>query len=326
MKIIKFLCCSALLALPYFISFVSVAEQQPHWLAPLQQTIQQHYVHQHKTEEINRRLTLQFPTNLTSNNGKFIKNLAISLREISGDNNFNIQPTTEQFVLESSNNAQQDFSLGHQQIIQAKQGIEDIHYLENDIGYLKVSHIYNNAEAQQRIINLFDNIKPVDAFVLDLTDTQGDSMAVAHSLLNFFFEQEKTIARLSFAQAEQSIELRVLANNTQWQRNVDNTLKMPVYVLTSAFTSGTAELIAFSLQYFDKALVIGKPTMGNTFITQQFNVNNHLLVTMPIAQYSVDKNNVNWQGSGVIPDIDAEHNNTKNTAIDTVLEFLLPNK
>ncbi|MCB0035427.1 MAG: S41 family peptidase [Anaerolineales bacterium] len=77
----------------------------------------------------------------------------------------------------------------------------------------------------------------------------------------------------------------------------------PVYVLVSPTTHSAAEALAYDLQALQRATIVGEPTRGGAHPDRFFVIADQFLLTVPIAQALNPITGTNWEGTGVIPDV-----------------------
>nr|BFE79994.1 hypothetical protein GCM10020093_025950 [Planobispora longispora] len=82
----------------------------------------------------------------------------------------------------------------------------------------------------------------------------------------------------------------------------------PVYVLTSGFTFSGAEEFAYDLQSRKRATVVGERTR-RAHPGVRYRVGAHLKSAVPCGRAINPVTGTNWEGTGIVPDIDlpAEH-------------------
>ncbi|MGY5130424.1 S41 family peptidase [Streptomyces nigrescens] len=78
-------------------------------------------------------------------------------------------------------------------------------------------------------------------------------------------------------------------------------LDRPVYVLTSATTFSGGEDVAYTLQAFGRAELVGETPRGGAHPTDRHPVTEHITVTVPTARTTNAVTGTNWEGVGVRP-------------------------
>lgn len=84
------------------------------------------------------------------------------------------------------------------------------------------------------------------------------------------------------------------------ERRVD----LPVYVLINGRTASAAEFLAYTLQAFDKAIIVGTPSSGAAHRNSYFPLNDQLRVSISTGAPVNPVTGTNWEGTGVLPDIE----------------------
>ncbi|MGI5456713.1 S41 family peptidase [Streptomyces sp. CA-249302] len=77
----------------------------------------------------------------------------------------------------------------------------------------------------------------------------------------------------------------------------------PLYVLTGSSTFSAAEELAYDLQQLGRATVVGEPTRGGAHPREGWTVHPNLEATIPVARAINPISGTNWEGTGVIPDV-----------------------
>ncbi|MGA8118023.1 MAG: S41 family peptidase [Actinocatenispora sp.] len=78
----------------------------------------------------------------------------------------------------------------------------------------------------------------------------------------------------------------------------------PVYVLTSATTFSGGEELAYDLQQLGRATVVGERTGGGAHPRAGFRLHPHLEATVPVGRSIHPVTGTNWEGVGVVPDLE----------------------
>ncbi|WUJ68845.1 S41 family peptidase [Kribbella soli] len=78
----------------------------------------------------------------------------------------------------------------------------------------------------------------------------------------------------------------------------------PIWVLTSPATFSGGEELAYNLQQFGRAVVVGERTGGGAHPRQGFKLHEQLEASVPVARSVSSVTGTNWEGTGVVPDLD----------------------
>ncbi|MFN8207426.1 MAG: S41 family peptidase [Bacteroidales bacterium] len=177
--------------------------------------------------------------------------------------------------------------------------------LDNHTGYIRLSSFTTNAgkEVRDAMANLRDK-KGAQAIILDLRGNPGGLLMEAVNIAAVFIPRGKEVV---------STKGKVNQFDFDYKTSlapVDTTI--PVVVLTSRGSASASEIVAGSLQDYDRAVILGQRTFGKGLVqtTRRLSYNTQLKVTT--AKYyipsgrciqAVDYSHRNEDGSvGIIPD------------------------
>lgn len=94
-------------------------------------------------------------------------------------------------------------------------------------------------------------------------------------------------------------------------------LDRPVYALVSARTFSGGEDIAYTLQAQGRAIVVGETTRGGAHPTDIVQLDPHVSVKLPTARSINPVTGTNWEGVGVVPDVQVP----AGTALEAALQL-----
>jgi C-terminal processing protease CtpA/Prc len=223
--------------------------------------------------------------------GQFINDLGVLVRNVSGDGYLDIIETHSRVALGHASVS------GKQKTIE-NFGFEQVEILSGNIGYVKLNYFYQNPKAELQATKVFNELSGTDAIIIDLRDVEGDSISLAQYMMSFFVEENIKLTNVVYDRQKES-QIITSVKNVGFDHFKHD---YPVYILTSAFVSGTGELFSYTLKHLNKAVIVGEKTMGVALISKKQKVNEFISINMPIA-YSINPvTNSNWEQEGVIPD------------------------
>ena len=260
--------------------------------------LEKYYIFPEKSQIITKQLQYNLRSNKLNqinNLGQFIHELGIFVRRVGEDGYLNIIETSPQFKI---GNSQSQVSRVPKKITSF--GFEKIEILSGNIGYLKLDYFYQNPKAELKAAQVFDYLSETDAIIIDLRDVAGESISLAQYMMSFFIEQNTILTNVIYDKQTKTKVLKSAPNlsNDRLKHN------FPVYILTSAFVSGTGEFFSYTLKHLGKALIVGEKTMGVAYISRKLRVDQFISITMPIAIPMHPVTKTNWEQEGVVPDFD----------------------
>ena len=157
-------------------------------------------------------------------------------------------------------------------------------------------------------------VADADALVLDVRGCRGGSPDGVVLLLSHLFGPEPV--RLG------DVESREGGTHQYWTQSALAGRRFgpdkPVAVLTSAETFSGGEAVAFDLQDLGRATVVGERTRGGAHPRIGVSVHPQLELSLPVARSVSPRTGGNWEGAGVLPDVEV----AASDALDTALAFL----
>jgi len=230
-----------------------------------------------------------------NNQPLFIQEISMLLRKATNDGHINLLVNDQLLTIGA------DAEYQHQ-LKKSNFGFEHVQLLDGSIGYIKLNHFFQHKQAEQLVDKAFDMLAQSKALILDIREASEGSMEFAHYLMSYFFESNTLLSNMQFQRQEKIYEVKSVDRlaHDKFKR------KFPVYILTSAFVTSAAEYFSYSMQQFNKAVIIGEPTMGIALWSQEFKVNEEIAIKLPVAIPTHPLTQSNWQSIGVIPDYDVD--------------------
>ena len=186
-------------------------------------------------------------------------------------------------------------------------GVRRVEWLPGRIGYLKIDRFFEADDSRKALDAALTLLAPASAVVIDLRDNGGGSDA-NNLLASYFFAE------------------RILFNELRWKKEEPEQIwtdpsvtprlaTTPLYILTSARTFSAAEAFAYSLQQRKRAVVIGERTGGGANPNRYFPLAPGLAVSVSIGYTVNPVSGSNWEGTGVVPDVEVPANDALETAL-----------
>ncbi|MEO0571878.1 MAG: S41 family peptidase [Bacteroidota bacterium] len=199
-----------------------------------------------------------------------------------------------------------------------------VEILEGNIGYLRLTQIPFLNGAKATLDGAMAFLSHSDAIILDLRGNRGGAGGFIPYLISYFFPKGKRLLyrREMPAPAWDSISYHYTHKEIGGKR-MDKT---PLYVLTDGLTGSAATNLAYTLQSFEKALIVG----GNTgygyrgaHSASLFPLPEGLVALIPIGKVVNARTNTNWRFDGVSPDIEVKSSDALQAAYYKALDTLI---
>ena len=172
--------------------------------------------------------------------------------------------------------------------------------LENNIGYIRFDEFNGSEEAKKLISQAFETVIDCNALIFDLRYNSGGSPVLVHYVYSYLFDKPTYVG---------SRYDRIHNDTTDFWTYTDIPGKTfddqkPIYILTSSHTFSAAEEFAYFLKDMKRAVIVGKATGGGAHQVMHLSVNDFFGVRIPFARMISPVSKTEWEGVGVIPDID----------------------
>ena len=169
--------------------------------------------------------------------------------------------------------------------------------IAGNIGYIEL-HSFMDKRARDVTDEAMAEISGASALIVDIRDNGGGSPDYVRYVSSYFFEGEVLLNSLYWRYRDQTEHFYTL-------RNVNGTKlpEIPIYVLVSDYTCSAAEEVAYNLQSRGSATIIGETTGGGAHPVKSMKVDEHIELILPVGRAINPVTRTNWEGVGVIPDI-----------------------
>jgi carboxyl-terminal processing protease len=151
-------------------------------------------------------------------------------------------------------------------------------FLENDFGYISLSSFTQNASGEVK--NAWEELskeKEVKGLVLDLRNNPGGLLVEAINLTNLFIPKGKVVV-----QTKGKLE--------EWQKTYKTSnrpfnTEIPVVVLINSGSASASEIVAGTLQDYDRALILGRRSFGKGLVQESRMLPYGAQLKVTIAKY-----------------------------------------
>jgi hypothetical protein len=184
-------------------------------------------------------------------------------------------------------------------------GVARAERLEGNVGYLDLRPLlFPPVVAGEAVAAAMTLIAPAEVLLLDLRRCLGGSPDMVAMVCSYLFGDEPVhlidIIDRPAADGTAAVRQSWTMPFTPGRRFGPD---KPVFVLTSGTTFSGAEELSYDLQQLGRATVVGERTRGGAHPVERFPIRPHLQATIPIARAHSPVSGGNWEGTGVLPDV-----------------------
>jgi len=186
-------------------------------------------------------------------------------------------------------------------------GYRKIEILENNIGYIRFDEFHHSDEAKEVAAKALETVADCDALIFDLRYNSGGSPELVLFIYSYLFDKP-TYVGSRYSRIHKDTQGYNLLGYRDFWTLTDIPGKpfgahVPVYILTSSNTFSAAEEFSYCLKDLKRAIVVGETTAGGAHPVMHISVNEYFGVRIPYARMISPVSKTDWEGTGVIPDI-----------------------
>ena len=169
------------------------------------------------------------------------------------------------------------------------------------IGYMKIARFHQFVPPKvKQHLKRFEEAK-LRGLILDLRDNPGGRLDDAVTTAEFFLNPGLKIATMKYRTKEP--QTFITSKPPLWHK--------PMVVLINNGTSGGAEVLASTIRFNKRGVLIGEKTFGKSSIQSIFPLSNEFALKLTTAKIETQEG-ISFEGSGITPDltipIDQNHN------------------
>jgi hypothetical protein len=192
--------------------------------------------------------------------------------------------------------------------------------LAGNVGFLSLRPVlFPVVIAGEYITAAMTLLAATDALIMDLRRCSGGDPSIAAFVISYLWDDEPAQLTGLRGRADGQITQTWTLSEVPGRRFGRT---KPVYVLTSATTFSGAEQLCYDLRQLSRATVIGEPTRGGAHASEVFRVHPLLDARISVAEAVHPTTGGNWEGTGVIPDIQTTAGQARFTARELALHYV----
>ena len=278
--------------------------------------LDENYVFQDVGKQCGAHLQRQFDAGRftsISDRGEFAAALTRELQSVSKDKHMRVgvRPLTSPADGEPENPILRQQRMNRRRA-ESNYGIPKVEILAGNIGYCEITGFPPRELTRETAVAAMKFLRNADALIIDLRRNGGGNPTSIQLISSYFFDTPTHLNSLYWRKGDRTEEF--------WtDDSVDGTrlADVPIFVLTSKRTFSGGEEFANNLKTRKRALLIGETTGGGANPGGQFPLPASMSIFVPTGRAINPVTGTNWEGVGVIPDIQAE----SDRALDVALEM-----
>jgi retinol-binding protein 3 len=170
--------------------------------------------------------------------------------------------------------------------------------LPPNIGYLKFNGFPQPDVCGPTATAAMNFLGHVDALIIDLRDNGGGDPSMVAYISSYLFDKPTHLNDLYNRKEDSTSQFWTLPYVSG-----PSLAGKPVYVLTSKRTFSGAEEFTYNLKMLKRATIIGETTGGGAHPVTGHRIDDHFMIGVPFAKAVNPISKMNWEGTGVEPDV-----------------------
>ncbi|OBX25142.1 peptidase S41-like protein [Gelidibacter algens] len=257
-----------------------------------------------------------------TNGSYFAAQLTKDLRGISKDLHLSVSYNGNETSTESnpSKEAQEQEQWLENILKENSFGVTKTAIIEGNIGYIEMPLFGPLDRCADTLVAAMAKVVDTKALILDLRNCRGSLDENAIPFLCSYFFKESVHLFDFYVRKSNSTKQFWTYSWLPYQKYVDK----PIYILTSGRTFSGGEELSYDLQQQNRGIVIGEITKGGANPTEKVLANSNYSVAVPYMQSINPISKTNWDGIGVVPDIQVNSNMALHiahrSALDTIFK------
>jgi hypothetical protein len=179
-------------------------------------------------------------------------------------------------------------------------GVERVERLPCNIGYIEIRNFHSIEHTRPSIAAAMALVAHADCLIIDLRRNDGGDPETVAFMSSYLFNKKVHLNNM-YWRADDKLEEFWTQEVVPGERYGD---VKDVFVLIGKFTFSAAEEFSYNLQNLKRATLVGERTRGGAHPCDMFKVTDHFKAYIPIGRAINPVSGTNWEGSGVVPDMD----------------------
>jgi retinol-binding protein 3 len=198
-------------------------------------------------------------------------------------------------------------------------GFHRVERFPGNIGYLDLRSFFGAELAGPTAAAAMTFLSGTDAMIVDLRKNGGGDPSGIAFLTSYLFPPEPVHLNDLYWRTDDSTRQWWTLPWVPGTRYVDK----PVYVLTSSYTFSGAEEFSYNLKNLQRATIVGEVTGGGAHPGGGYGVWERFEAFIPTGRAINPYSKTNWEGTGVLPDVEVPADDALGVARKLALEHML---
>lgn len=179
-------------------------------------------------------------------------------------------------------------------------GVAEVRWLPERVGYLRISQWHNPRFSGDPLVAALRTLADAEAIIFDVRANGGGDAGMVAFLQGYFMEPGKPLLHFTNRSQGTSFARRV-APEVEGDRLPEG---IPVWVLTDGGSGSASEDFAYTIKHDGRGRVVGERTAGAGHMNTMRPVAPGFMLSISWAGPISPVTGSNWEGVGVVPDVE----------------------
>jgi C-terminal processing protease CtpA/Prc len=243
---------------------------------------------------------------------RLVETLNADLHSVSGDRHLRLDLGRDVAV------TKERMKLRRERLEETNHGFNKGVRFPGNVGYLELIEFCPPDAAGEAMREAFEALEGSATLILDLRRNEGGAGDLIPRICERLFPERTRLYDIVDPRSDESevvFTTEEAASGTM--------AAIPIYVLTSGTTFSSAECLAYTLQTLRGAIVVGERTAGGAHPTRSFVIREaEVVVTVPVRDMLNPVTGTNWEGTGVVPDLEVSAEQALQAALEHAMARL----
>lgn len=228
----------------------------------------------------------------------FLKVLREDMFELSGDRHLGVWPIWMAPVPADTSEAARKAHI--ERMRSENFGFAAVDRLPGNIGYVDIRYFARPQYGREAAETVMGSLAGADAVIVDLRGNHGGSEHMVNLICAYFFDEPVHTISIYTRYRGETVEL--------WTPSEIKGPRMagtPLYVLQSGATASGGEHFSYSMKAAGRATVIGERSRGAANpVEERLYPGLSINIALPVSRAFSPVTGTDWEGTGVLPDIE----------------------
>jgi len=198
-------------------------------------------------------------------------------------------------------------------------GMYKVERLPGNVGYIEIRQFHKAEWGGSAAVAAMNFLENTGALIIDLRNCLGGYPGMVVLISSYLFGEETVHLNSIYWHDEDKTQQYWTMPYIPGKRFYDK----PVYVLISKVTFSGGEEFAYNLKSRQRATLVGEKTGGGAHPGASYRLQSHFEVFIPVGRAINPITNENWEGSGVLPDVDVSQEQALKVAFRLALKSII---